>query len=159
MGRPAFWRETRDIDTNCQNLSSGFSHMHFACLNLQPTAQSLQPSASLWDASETDTNMKPIHRRYRVRLRARWHPRHAFRFPHRDSKRAGKFAVDAGARREALDMYPRACRKPTDTVKSPARFERNAWRIFPANGTLPSYHQRICPAPPCLPPREIQVKP
>jgi len=26
--------------------------MHFACLNLQPTAQSLQPSASLWDASD-----------------------------------------------------------------------------------------------------------
>jgi len=27
-------QETRDIYTNCQNLSSGFAHMHFACLNL-----------------------------------------------------------------------------------------------------------------------------
>jgi len=76
---------------------------------------------------------------------ARWRPRRAFRFPvFRDSKRVGKFAVDAGARREALDMYPRerrTCppklrlerrRKPADAAKSPARFERNAWRICPA---------------------------
>jgi hypothetical protein len=60
-------------------------------------------------------------------LRARWRPRHAFRFPLlRDSKRVGKFAADADARREALDMYPRKRRKPTDAAKSPARFERNA---------------------------------
>ena len=42
----------------------------------------------------------------------------------------------------ALDMYPRERRKPADAAKSPARFERNAWRICPANRTLPSYHQR-----------------
>jgi len=29
----------------------------------------------------------------------------------RDSKRIGKFAADAGARREALDMYPRERRQ------------------------------------------------
>jgi len=72
---------------------------------------------------------------------ARWRPRHALRFPPRDSKRVGKFAVYAGARREALDMYPRKRRKPTDAAKSPVRFERNAWRICPANRTLPSYHK------------------
>jgi len=27
-------------------------------------------------------------------------------------------------------------RKPTDAVKSPALFERNAWRICPVNGTM-----------------------
>ncbi len=64
---------------------------------------------------------------------ARWRPCRAFRLPHRDSKRSGKFTVDAGARREALDMYPRERWKPTDAAKSPARFERNAWRICPAN--------------------------
>ena len=78
---------------------------------------------------------------------ARWRPRHAFRFPPRDSKRVGKFAAYAGARREALDMYPRERRKPTDAAKSPARFERNAWRICAANSTLPSYHQQICLTP------------
>ena len=60
---------------------------------------------------------------------ARWRPRHAFRFPPRDSKRVGKFAANAGARRKALDMYPRERRKPADAAKSPARFERNARRM------------------------------
>src|SRR5450759_514088 len=79
---------------------------------------------------------------------ARWRLRHAFRFPLlRDSKRVSKFAVDVGARREALDMYPRERRKPTDAAKSQALFERNAWRVCPANKTLPSYHQKTCLTP------------
>jgi len=80
-------------------------------------------------------------------LPARWRPRRAFRFPPRDSKRIGKFVVAAGARREALDMYPRKRRKPTDTAKSPNRFERNARRICPTNILLPSHHPEICPTP------------
>ena len=80
-------------------------------------------------------------------LLARWRPRCAFRFPFRDSKRIGKFVVDAGARHEALDMYPRECWKPTDAAKSPDRFGRNARRICPANVTLPRYHQLICLTP------------
>ena len=68
---------------------------------------------------------------------ARWRPRHAFRLPPRDSKRVGKFTADAGARREALDMYPRERRKQADTAKSPTLFERNAWRICTVNGTMP----------------------
>ena len=60
-------------------------------------------------------------------LQARWCLRRAFRCPLlRAAKRVGKFAADAGAWREALDMYPRERRKPTDAVKSQARFERNA---------------------------------
>ncbi|MCG2659670.1 MAG: hypothetical protein L6437_05435 [Kiritimatiellae bacterium] len=67
-------------------------------------------------------------------LQARWRLRRAFRCPLlRASKRVDKFAADAGARRAALDMYPRKRRKPADTAKSPARFERNARRICPAN--------------------------
>ena len=65
---------------------------------------------------------------------ARWRLRHAFRFPLRDSKRIGKFAADVGARREALDMYPRERRKQADTAKSPTLFERNARRICAVNG-------------------------
>jgi len=59
------------------------------------------------------------------------------RFPLRDSKRIGKFAADVGARREALDMYPRERRKQADAAKSPTLFERNAWHICPVNGTMP----------------------
>jgi len=51
----------------------------------------------------------------------------------RDSKRIGKFAVDVGAWREALDMYPRERRKPANAAKSPARFERNARRMASTN--------------------------
>jgi len=68
---------------------------------------------------------------------ARCSLRRAFRFPLRDSKRIGKFAADVGARREALDMYPREHRKPADEAKSPTIFERNAWRICPVNGNMP----------------------
>ncbi len=89
-----------------------------------------------WDGNHPGLDIAPG-------LRARWRLRHAFRFPPRDSKRVGKFAVDASARREALDMYPRERRKPTDAAKSPARFERNAWRICTANSTLPSYTKKF----------------
>ncbi|MCX6993968.1 MAG: hypothetical protein NT011_12615 [Kiritimatiellaeota bacterium] len=49
---------------------------------------------------------------------------------------AGKFAANIGARREALDMYPRERRKPTDAAKLPARFERNAWHGMPHQPNL-----------------------
>jgi len=55
---------------------------------------------------------------------ARLRLRHAFRCPPWDSKRVGKFAVYAGAQREALDMYPRERRKPIDAEKSRTRFRK-----------------------------------